>query len=177
MTAAKKSNRVHSDKPVIPPITDWNEADDNIQHIGRHQKTIEAIKANAQVEIDKIKADAKKEVELLTAAIKLQTQSLKTFATGHRKEFGTTKSKKLNFGTIGWRYSTSISINKKNTLELIKQAFRGAKRKACIITSEKVDKNALAKLKDEQLAEINARRKSKDEFFVEPATTEIVTEK
>ena len=52
--------------------------------------------------------------------------------------------------------------------------FSKAKAAACIRVKESVDKEALAKLTDEQLADIGARRKEKDVFFVEPALPEAV---
>jgi RNase H-fold protein (predicted Holliday junction resolvase) len=42
----------------------------------------------------------------------------------------------------------------------------------CIRIKESVDKEALAKLTDERLSIVKARRKSKDAFFVEPTLTE-----
>ena len=70
---------------------------------------------------------------------------------------------------LGWRFSTSVKPSKK-TLELIKQVLSKTMQAACVITKESVSKDALAKLTDEQLASVKARRIEKDVFFVEPSS-------
>jgi hypothetical protein len=105
--------------------------------------------------------------------IDLCTRSLEAFAIANKKAFGKQRSRKLQFGTIGWRKSTSTKI-KKTTLQLIKDVFSAAKAKTLIIVKESVDKQALAKLSDEDLAKVDAKRHVKDLFFVEPDLTKAV---
>ena len=96
----------------------------------------------------------------------------------HRDDFKGQKSRKLNFGTLGWRKSTAIRTTK-STYQIIKNALLNklviagltrAKLNACIRIKESVDKDALARLTDEQLADIKARRDIRDVFFVEPSS-------
>lgn len=165
------AKRVRSDKPVLRPVPNWEHADNFVRRIGELQQKIQAEEAKAKTKIDQAKSDLAKRVKSYQETIELYHRSLEAFATSHQGDFKKQKSRKLNFGILGWRKSTSISIKKK-TLDLIKQVLSKAKAAACIRIKESVDKEALAKLTDEQLASVGAQRKRKEVFFVEPDLTE-----
>jgi len=158
---------------VLIPINDWGHADQQVRRIGVLQGQIEELGREAGEKIDEIKANLQAKVAPLQEKIDLHVASIQAFADSHKGEFGKARSRKGQFGVVGWRKSTSVSV-KKNTLELIKKLFSGAKRKLCIIVKETVSKEALAKLTDEELASVGARRREKDVFFVEPDITEAV---
>lgn len=166
-----KSKRVKSDQKLIP-INDWTGADDILRQTGDLQAKIGQLQGKAKLQIDKIKADMAVKVDKLNAQIKVCVRSIEAFATTRRSDLGKKKSKLLNFGTIGWRLSTSISIKKDTTLELIKQIFSKAMAKRFIRLKETVDKEAMARLTDGQLAEVGAKRKVTDDFFAEPSAVE-----
>ncbi len=161
------AKRVKSKVKLIV-ISDWKEADKLLRRVGDMQIKICQIQNEAIDDINEIKADLAKTIKPHQERIVQATRSLEAFAVNHTEDFEKQRSRKLNFGLLGWRKSTSISIKKDTTLKLIKEVFTKAKRKPLIIVKESVDKNALAKLTDEQLACIKARRKVKDDFFVEP---------
>lgn len=165
--------RFKREKSHLRRITDWQGADAFVRQIGNLQRSIEAAQGSARGDINEIKDGLAEEVKPLHEEIKLLTASLELFANSHAGDFGKARSRKLNFGTLGWRKSTSIHT-KKTTLDLIKEVFSRAKAAACIRVKEEVDRDALAKLTDEELAEVGARRKSRDAFFVEPAPLDAV---
>ena len=161
------AKRIRSEKPALIPIKDWPQADELIRETADCQIAIEKLEAIAKIKIDRTKKVMAAAVKCHQEKIKNLQGSLEAFATAHRDDFKKQKSRKLNFGVIGWRFSTSIKTTKK-TIELIKQVFAAATQRACIRIKESVDKDALAKLTDRQLADIKARREEKDVFFVEP---------
>jgi len=167
--------REKSDKAVLIPIPDWGHADLQVQRIGALQSQIEKLEIAAGELIDKVKGDLQKQVKPLQEKINLHVASIEAFAEANKGEFDKVKvrSRKGQFGTVGWRKSTSI-VTKKNTLELIKEKLAGNERKMCIIIKEAISKEALAKLTDEELASVGARREEKDVFYVEPDITESV---
>ena len=167
------AKRIKSDKPVLIPISDWLRADDHVWQIGNLQTQIGQAEETAKDDINKVKAELAEKVKPLQEEIQLHVRSLEAFAATHKEDFKKQRSRKLSFGILGWRKSTSISI-KKNTLEEIKFLFTRAKQAMCIRIKESVDKEALAKLTDEQLTSVGARRKEKDVFFVEPSFQEAV---
>jgi phage host-nuclease inhibitor protein Gam len=160
-------NRVKSAKPEVIKIADWPQADQLVKQIGDLQLQVSESQASAKGRIDKIKEALAADVIRRQDAINLYCRSLEAFAAEHEVDFADQKSKQLNFGKLGWRKSTFIII-KNNTLDLIKRLFSPAKAAICIRTKETVDKEALAKLTDEQLTNISARRKITEVFFVEP---------
>jgi len=154
-------------------VEDWGQADNLVREIGDLQLKIKQAEASAKDRIDEIKAELAECVKPFCENIDLNVRSLEAFSAGRKKDFGGKKSRKLNFGILGWRQSSSVKT-KKNTLELIKEGFSKAKAAVFIRVKENVDKEALAKLTDEQLAGVGARRKVRDDFFVEPFKPEAV---
>jgi len=148
-------------------IPDWKHADDLVRHVGNLQVKINNAEDEAHAVINRVKADLQKKVEKWRNDIDLDVISLEAFAMSRRGEFKD-RSRKLDYGRIGWHKSTSIKIKTKTTLKKIKELFTPAQKKACIITKETVGKEALAKLTDEDLARVDARRVVRDDFFVEP---------
>ena len=170
--AKKKSKRVKSDNKLIA-VTGWRHADKLLKEIGDAQLAIQTAEAAAAETINEAKACLAIATKPHHEQIKTITLSLEAFATHSRHDFEGKKSKDLTFGVLGWRMSTSISVSTKFTLELIKQVFK-RRAKQYIHVTEKPDKEALAKLKDEKLATVKARRIVKDDFFVEPKLPEAV---
>lgn len=163
--------RIKSDKPALIHVRDWAHADRIIRQIADHQFIMEKLEMTAKIKIDNVKKVMLLGVKDSQDAIKRYQESIEAFATTNRADFKKEKSRKLNFGILGWRFSTSVKISTKKTLGLIKELFSKALQKSCIITKESVSKEALAKLTDEQLTSVKARRDEKDVFFVEPAST------
>ena len=170
---AKKSKRVKPDKSLIR-VLNWQHADELLRELGDHQLKIQAAEAAAKTDIDAANAAKTIACKPNQDEIKLIACSLEAFAATHRDDFGDKKTKALDHGSIGWRLSKSVSIKKDKTLELIKQVFKGRKAKQFIHVKETPDKDALAKLTDEQLAAVKARRVVKDDFFVEPNIPEAI---
>jgi len=161
-----------ADPPLLIPIGDWRHADDMLRRLGDLQVRLRQAECAAKADIDEVKSRLDKTAKPLQQAIELHVRSLEAFCWHHRAEFGKAKSRKLTFGVIGWRKSTAIEIIKKTTLDLIKEVLPAAKRRACIKVKESVDLKALAKLTDEELAGIQARRRTTEGFFVEPLIPE-----
>jgi len=161
-----KTSRVKSNKPILS-IKSWIDADARVREIGDYQIKIRAAEQKAKEKIDRIKADLAAEVTGYQELIELTHRSIEAFAVNHQADFGDRRSRRLDFGVLGWRKSISIRV-KKTTLDLIKEVFSKQKAKQFIRLRETVDKEALARLTDEQLVGIGARRVHKDVFFVEP---------
>jgi len=165
------AKRIKSTNPQIP-ITDWAAADEVLKQIGDLTMAITQAEHIAKDAIDEAKADLAEVVKPLNEKIGNEIERLEAFAAARTEDFGSDRSRKLNFGILGWRKSTSIAV-KKDTLELIREVF-GKKSDIYIRTKQEVDKTALAKLTDEELKGVGARRKVTDDFFAEPALPEAI---
>lgn len=164
------NRRVKSDKAEAI-ISDWAEVDLSIRNIGDLQSQIAGAEQDAAEAINKVKIKLAEKTKPLQETLNWILCGLETFAASHKTDFKDQKSLKLNFGTLGWRKSSFITI-KKTTLDLIKKFLPQWLAKLCIHTKESVNKEALAKLTDEQLVKVAARREEKDVFFVEPSVPE-----
>ena len=169
------SKRIRSTSKVST-FTNWADVDQGLCEIGNLQLKINAAESKAKDDIDEAKLELAVTVKPLQEEIKDLVATIEVFASQdiQKPDFHGAKSMKLGFGTLGWRASTSIKISTKKTLGKIREAFSAVKARSLINVKESVDKNALAKLKDEDLAKVNARRVNKDVFFVEPDLPEAV---
>ena len=163
--------RVKSNKLPIIPVSDWQQVDSFLREMGDLEKDNQKDKVSANLKIDNIKAALAQSVNTRKIRIDQILRSLEAFAVNRKSEFKFKRTRKLAFGVIGWRKSTSTSTTKE-TLGLIKQVFSAAKAKTLINVKETVSRDALAKLTDEQLASVKARRKVTDGFFALPACQE-----
>ena len=161
---AKK--RVKSNLKLVE-IHSWQHVDETLRSIGELQDAIGLSESNTKAKINAVKQALADDVKARMELIDMYTKSLEAFAVNHKEDFGKKRSKAGNFGIVGWRKSSSISVTK-NTLGLIKKVFK-SKIKQLIRITESVDKDALAKLMDEQLAAVGAKRKVTDDFFAEPS--------
>ena len=150
-------------KPNIGKIKTLEDADLALKEIGLLEHELEAIDGEANKKIAEIKADCAKQGEGLRKRITDLSALLGAFAEYNREElFKDRKSQKLSFGEFGYRKSTSISV-KKTTLELLKKL----KLVRYIRIKEEIDKDLMAEMTDESLAQVDAVRKVKDSFFCE----------
>ena len=162
--------RIKAPKQALMNIPDWSAADQLMRELGEIGIATDRANNDATTQINLVKAKLEDVVNKMQDRQKYIVKSLEEFALGHTKDFGDARSRKLDFGILGWRASTAIEIAA-TTLERIKEYLTSAEQKACIRIKESVDKEALAKLTDERLQVVKARRKSKDAFFVEPNLT------
>ncbi|MCK9243640.1 MAG: host-nuclease inhibitor Gam family protein [Dehalococcoidales bacterium] len=167
------NRRVKSDKIICIEIGSFEQADNALQKLGELQLAINQAEHTAADKINEAKLELAEATKPLQEEIKGIVYSLELFANARKSDFGKDRSRKLGFGKIGWRKSSFITL-KKDTLELIKKLFSKQKAQSCIITKEAVSKDALAKLTDEDLKSVNARRKETDAFFAEPDLPEAV---
>ena len=156
-------------KPPMGKIENLDQANLVLKEIGLLEKELEGIDSDAHRQIAEIKEDAAKRGKVIRDRIVDASARLGSYA-GYNKEelFKDRKSVQLSFGVFGYRKSTAIST-KKTTLELLKKM----KLNKCIRVKEEPDKEAMAELDDEPLAQVDAVRKVKDDFFCEADKEEV----
>lgn len=156
-------------KPNIGKIKTLEDANLALKEIGLLEHELEAIDGEANKKIAEIKADCAKQGEVYRKRITDLSALLGAFAEYNREElFKDRKSQKLSFGEFGYRKSTAISI-KKTTLELLKKL----KLDRYIRVKEEIDKDLMAEMSDEALAQVDAVRKVKDAFFCQANREEV----
>ena len=95
-------------------------------------------------------------------------RDVKEFVTDHRDELGKAKSRSLNFGEVGFRLSTTISVPKaKEKVAEIVRRLKARQMTDCIIVKEKISKDALRKYGEDTVNAVGATWKQKDTFGYE----------
>ncbi|MDR0877248.1 MAG: host-nuclease inhibitor Gam family protein [Treponema sp.] len=156
-------------KPQVGKINSLEDANLVLKEIGLLEKELESIDSDAHKQIAEIKGDAVKKGEPIRKRITDDSALLGAYAEYNRGDlFKDKKTVQLSFGIFGYRKSTSISV-KKTTLELLKKL----NLTKYIRLKEEADKEAMAELGDDTLAQVDAVRKVKDDFFCEADKEEI----
>ncbi len=151
-------------KPVSPEkINNIDDAREALKEIAILQNKLDQLDAEATKKISEIKEKIAKQGEVSRDRIKVLGSSLALYADYNKPDlFTDKKSLDLNWGIIGFRLSTKVSI-KKTTLELLKKLFPGK----AVKVEEKVSKDELSDWKDEDLAQVDAAKIAEDTFFYE----------
>ena len=159
----------HRHKPSVGKIKSLEDANFALKEIGLLELELERIDAEAHKRIAEIKAESAKQGEGIRGQIVNLTTLLGAYAEYNREElFKDKKSAVLSFGEFGYRKSTSIHV-KKTTLELLKKL----KLDKYIRIKAEPDKEAMAELGDDALAQVDAVRKVADDFFCKANTEEV----
>jgi phage host-nuclease inhibitor protein Gam len=156
-------------KPSVKKIETIEDANLVLKEIGLLEHELESIDGAAHKLIAEIKADAAKDGAGIRKRITDLSALLGAYAEYNREElFKERKSVQLSFDTFGYRKSTAISV-KKTTLALLQKLHLDK----YIRTKAEPDKEAMAELSDEELCQVDAVRKVKDDFFCEADKEEI----
>ncbi len=151
-----------------PALKTWEEVDAALREITEAELTLGDIEAEMNRQIIGAKKVAEQESKPYTDRIKKLERDLKEFVTNHRDELGKAKTKVLNYGSVGFRLSTVVSLpkSKEKVAEIIKK-IKARKLKDCIVTEEKVSKENLKKLGESVVTAVGATWKQTDEFGYE----------
>ncbi|WP_304223049.1 host-nuclease inhibitor Gam family protein [Gracilinema caldarium] len=157
-------------KPTTGELQSLADVDKALKELCALEAEIERIDSEGEKQIAAIKAKTAEAGKDLRERVKEISATIKAFCDYHKGEyFKDKKSIDLAFGTIGYRLTPpSISISKQ-TLPLMKQLGMAG----YIRIKEEVDKEALLTLDDDILAQIEAVKKQKNEFFIQPKREQV----
>lgn len=157
-------------KPNVLAIKSLDDVDKVLQELCALETRIEQIDAEGDAQIAKIKEETVRAGKPLRERVKELTAALKAFADYHKHElFKDRKSIERAFGIIGYRKTPpSISVSK-HTVELLEKLGLNS----YIRIRKEPDKEAMLELDDDSLAQVEAVRKSREEFFVQPKREQV----
>lgn len=157
-------------KPKTPAvvINSLDQVDDVLCEMAVCNRSLVGITVAMNAAIDAAKADAKAHAAVHTARLKELEESLAAYATYQKPElFKQRKSITRVFGTFGFRKSTEIKPQAKQTWGGILDAIKTLGLMQAVRIKEEVNKETLQEWPDERLEVIGARRVSEDKFWVE----------
>ena len=149
-------------------IEDLDQAEKHLGELASLERDLENIKTKLNDSIDQLKAKAAAEAKPLADRCKELETGLATFAaTNKTKLFKRPRSRKLAFGTIGFRKSTELKPMPKMTWKAVLAKLISLKFTDAIRNKKSVNREELEKWTDERLEQVGVERKKKDEFFIE----------
>lgn len=150
-------------------LASWAECDDALRKIGENTRDILAAENLMNEQIASARAIATERTKPLAEENAQLAAALERFSLAHRGDFGTAKTKALNFGSVSFRQSSRIKLPAdKGLLRSIIERLRALGMTDCIKESEpRVDKDALRKYGAERIAEIGATLSVEETFGYE----------
>ena len=146
--------------PVLP---DWAAVDGALRDIRECEHALTELGVDRDRRIDSVKEEYSKMALPLQNRIKKLEGDVKAYADAHRAEL-TGKSRKLNFGTVGYRLSSRLILPATKAAEAI-VTLKAMGRKEFIKTTETLDRAALLRQPVELLNQIGAYIQQRDEFY------------
>lgn len=148
-----------------PSLKSWEDVNDALRQVAEAQIALNDIESDMQKQIVGAKKVAEEQSKPYKDAIARLEHELKEFVSEHRSDMGKSKSITLTFGEVGFRLTTSIGLPKaKEKLADIIRRLKARQMMDCIITEEKVSKEALKKYGEDTVNAVGATWKQKDEF-------------
>ncbi|WP_298024555.1 host-nuclease inhibitor Gam family protein [uncultured Dysosmobacter sp.] len=154
----------------VPALESWDDVNQALATIGDNMRTVEGFEADMQEKIDAAKAEAEAKSRVYIEGIKRLEVQIKEYAEAHRDDMEGRKTKALNFGSVGFRKSTKITLPKAGAkLAAIIEKLRSKGMDDCIrCPSPTVDKEALRKYPAADIVDAGAGIKVDDVFWYEP---------
>lgn len=151
-----------------PALKSWEQVDAALREIAENEIAISDVEGEMNRQINGIKATADLEAKPFRDRIDKLGKDVKDYVTAHRDEFGGKKTMELNFGSTGFRQSTTIGLprDEEELLDIIRK-LKAKKMTDCIVVSETVDKDALRQYGQAIVEQIGAKWKRSDTFWYE----------
>lgn len=145
---------------------------DTIDQLARDTKALEKIEAQEKVEILRIRDKRRERVDELKTAIKAATKAASTFLRKHSERLlGGRRSAETSLAEYGLRSSSSIvALSSEWDEQASIDACLREGFDSCVVTVHRLDKEALEKLSDEELAKVGRRRRPSESFWLKPKT-------
>lgn len=148
-----------------PALKSWEDVDAALREIAENQIALQDIESEMQRQIIGAKKVAAQDSKPHADRVSKLERDLKEFVEDHRDELGKAKTKPLNYGSVSFRLSTSVSLPKsKDKLNEIIRKIKARKLKDCIVTEEKISKEGLKKLGESVVVAVGAKWSQKDVF-------------
>lgn len=148
-----------------PALKSWEDVDAALREIAENQIALQDIESEMQRQIIGANKVAEQDSKPHADRISKLERDIKEFVEDHRDELGKAKTKPLNYGSVGFRLSTSVFLPKsKDKLNEIIRKIKARKLKDCIVTEEKISKEGLKKLGESVVVAVGAKWSQKDIF-------------
>ncbi|MFV0401696.1 MAG: host-nuclease inhibitor Gam family protein [Oscillospiraceae bacterium] len=151
---------------AAPSIGSWEDVDKTMKCIGELQNAIGELELDMNRRLASVKQSADKQAKPLQEKIKMLERELKDFVQYHQDEMEG-KSRKLTFGSAGFRESTKVVIPKSVTKEDFFARLEQLGMNDCIKVERSVLRDPMKRYPEDQLGATGAYLKTSNEFWYE----------
>lgn len=161
----------------LQPIRSKEEANDAIKEIGELKRVLIEVENKMNDDIATRKAAAATEAAPHRSRLEALENGIYAFADIKKEELFTDKQRslKLDFGTIGYRRSSEISLKKSFTWKAVLAKLKELAFKEAIRIKEEPDKDIMTSWPPERLALVGCEKKNKDTFWYEVDEVKLAT--
>lgn len=152
-------------KETLKELQSWDEVDRVLQETLESEIAITEIEAMMNLTINEAKEKATLLSKPLKEKIKNNTTLIKSYTEAYRSELDG-KSKRLNFGKVGFRQSSSVTVPKAK-LDSVLKMLKALDMFDCINTKETINIEVLEKYPEEEILKTGATKTTKDNFYLE----------
>ena len=166
LTAKKKGDRnmLRRKRMEIPMLESWDAVDAALKAIAAANNELSVINGSMNMQIDALKEASDNMAKPYKEEIKKQELLIKEFVAANRTDMKG-KSRKLTFGTVGFRFSTKLTLPKE--LENVIAALRKSVMDDCITVKEGVNKDILKSYDEKDILKVGGKLHKEDTFYYE----------
>lgn len=155
------------DKDKDNVLNSWDDVDLILKEIAINHIEVQRIESDMNEEINNLKETYNTKAVIHKDRIKELELSIKKFVSKNKTSI-VGKTKNLNFGSTGFRASTSISLPRaKDKKEVIIKHLKKESMLDCINVEESINKEALKKYDEDTIIRVGAKLKKSDTFWYE----------
>lgn len=147
-----------------PVLKSWGEVDEDLKAIAAANNELSVISGSMNMQIDALKEASDKLAKPYKEEIKKQELLIKEFAQANRDDMKG-KSRKLTFGTVGFRMSTKLGLPKDAAKVIAALRKNGMDR--CINVKETVNKDILKTYAEKDILKVGGKLNKEDAFYYE----------
>jgi len=145
-------------------LTDWDEVNESLKTICSAQNAIAAIEGEMNEQIAAIKKEAKEKVKAHESVIKINEVLIQQYATEHKTELKG-KSRRMAFGTVGFRLSTKLVLPRE--IKTVIDNLKSSGMMDCLNTTVTVNKEVLKTYDEKEIISVGASLRKEDTFWYE----------
>lgn len=147
-----------------PMLENWEAVNAALKAIAQANNELNVINSSMNMQIDALKEASDNMARPYKDEIKKQELLIKEFVQANRADMKG-KSRKMTFGTVGFRMSTKLSLPKE--LKKVIAALRKFDMTDCIVSKETVNKDILKTYDEKDILKVGGSLKKEDTFYYE----------
>lgn len=141
-----------------PMLKSWDEADEALKEIAEAEHELDMLHSAMNMQVDALKKQFDEAAKPYHEKVKKNELLVKEFASSSREQMDG-KSKKLTFGTVGFRMSTKLGLPK-DVAKVIANLRKYGMEK-CITTKESVNKDILKTYAEKDILKVGGSCRKK----------------